>query len=77
MKRQVGEFTIALNKAISDPADQAGKLEQYQSAMKQYHDAMRLRAWGQGLKEAATSTVAKAAAGAGAGAVGPIWSRMR
>jgi hypothetical protein len=38
--------------------------------MREYHNAMRLRALGQGLKDAVTSTASKAAAATGAGAVG-------
>ena len=38
--------------------------------MQEYYNAMRLRVLGRGLKDAVTSTAAKAAAATGAGAVG-------
>jgi hypothetical protein len=38
--------------------------------MGEYYNAMRLRTLGEGLKDAVTSTAAKAAAATGAGAVG-------
>jgi hypothetical protein len=69
MRRQVGQFTADLNRAISGAADQAGKLDQYQQAMSEYHNAMRLRA----AKEAAINIGLKRvipSALAGAGAVG-------
>lgn len=70
MKRQVGQFTAALNASLSQAADQVGKLDQYQQAMSEYHNAMRMRALGEGLKGALTSTAAKAVGTAGAGAAG-------
>ncbi len=70
MKRQAGQFMAALNASLSQAADQVGKLDVYQKAMSEYHNAMRLRALGEGAKDVLTSTAAKAAAGAGAGAAG-------
>lgn len=70
MKRQVGDFTRTLNSAIEEAAEHSGKLDTYQQAMHEYHNAMRLRALGEGLKDVVTSTAAKAAAATGAGAIG-------
>lgn len=68
MRAQIAQFTHALGAAISDAADRAGQLENYQNAMQEYHRAMRLRALGQNVKDVATSTLGKAAAGAVGGA---------
>jgi len=70
MRRQVSIFTKVLGDSIGSAADQVGKLEQYQNAMNEYHNAMRIRALGEGAKKALTSEAAKIAAAAGAGAVG-------
>lgn len=67
MRRQLSEFTNSLGDAIQDTADQAGKLDQYTEAMKEYHAAMRLRAVGAGIKDLLTSKTAAAAAATGAG----------
>ncbi len=70
MKRQVGQFTAALNEAISGAAAHVGKLDQYAEAMDEYHKAMRLRALGQDVKDLLTSKAAATAAATGAGAAG-------
>lgn len=70
MKRQAAQFAAALNASLSQAAAQVGKLDEYQQAMSTYHNAMRLRALGEGAKDALTSTLAKTVAGAGAGAAG-------
>ena len=70
MKRQVAQFTSALNTSLEQAAEHVGQLDTYQKAMSEYHNAMRLRALGEGAKDALTSTAAKAVGAAGAGAAG-------
>lgn len=70
MRKAMGDFTQALNSSIEGAAAKAGKLPEFRNAMNEYAKAMRLKAWGEGLKTAVTSDAAKAAAGAGAGAAG-------
>jgi len=48
MWRQVTIFKEALGDAIEDAAKEAGKLEEYQDAMKEYRSAMRLKKLGLG-----------------------------
>jgi hypothetical protein len=65
-----GRIHRTLNSAIEEAAEYSGKLDQYRQAMEEYHNAMRRRALGQGLKDVATSTGGKAASATETGAVG-------
>lgn len=42
MSRQVNKFRAALNESIADTADQAGKLDEYVDAMKEYRRASQI-----------------------------------
>lgn len=41
--REVAEMRVALNKAVAETAKQAGKADEYASAMKEYAQAMRVK----------------------------------
>jgi hypothetical protein len=47
IRRQVGQFTQVLGNALADAAAQAGKLPEYQQAMREYARASSLRQFGQ------------------------------
>lgn len=68
MKRAVGQIAGSLNEAISATAQSAGKLEQYQAAMKEYSQAKTLAARMEVLKKYAFRG-ALAAAGGGMAAL--------
>lgn len=69
MLREVATMSAELNKAIAVTAKQAGKLDEYQSAMKEYAKAIRLRK--------AATVAAKGAAGAlGVGAAGALGMKV-
>lgn len=70
MKRQVAQFTNALGESISQAAEHAGVRDTYQSAMQEYHRAMQVKAFKEGLVDIAKNKMAQAAAAAGAGAAG-------
>lgn len=64
--REVAELRVVLNKANAQAAQKAGKLAEYESAMKEYAQAMRLR----DAVEKATKAAKKAVPIATAGGVG-------
>lgn len=43
MAREVANLRVVLNKSLAQAAKQAGKLDEYQSAMREYANAMRVR----------------------------------
>jgi len=71
MKRAVGQIANEFGGAISDTAEQAGKLDQFHGAMKEYAKAMKYKDIAQGLKDVAKNEVVKGVIkglGAGGGA---------
>lgn len=64
--REVSEMRVALNKAVGDAAQKAGKRDEYESAMREYARAMRVRSVINAAVEGAKKTAPYAtAAGAG------------
>jgi len=59
MRRQVAMFTQELSKSIEGAADTAGKLEQLQGAMKEYHQAMNMQRTKELIKDSAISAIKK------------------
>jgi hypothetical protein len=59
LRRMVGQFKTDLGTAIQTTADQAGRLQDYQSAMSNYAGAQKLAQFGQAAKEAATEALIK------------------
>ena len=60
MKRLVGGFSNALNESNAQAAETAGVRPLYDSAMREYRNAARLRSVGEGAKSLAKSTAGKA-----------------
>lgn len=73
IRREMGQLAHALGKTVADTAKQAGKLDEYQKAMKEYRQAMKMRDVFDRLAPAA----AKGAAGAlGAGAAFGAYQKL-
>lgn len=66
MKRQVGQIAAELSKTVETTAANAGKLEEFQGAMKQYRQAKQIEAVKENVKDVAVSTLKKAVPAAGA-----------
>lgn len=65
--REVASLRVALNEAVADAAQQAGKLPEYKAAMREYAQAMRLKnAIDTAVKQAKRVALPAGAAGAGA-----------
>jgi hypothetical protein len=75
MKRQVAQFSQALNKAIQSAADSVGQGETYSSAMSEYANASNLARAGKTLWD---FTVKRALPAGGIGAAGALgWDLFR
>lgn len=69
-RRLVGKLNQDLKSSLEDAADTAGKGQQFQDAMKEYHNAMRIKGWSESAIDAAWKA---ALTGAGIYGIGKIF----
>jgi hypothetical protein len=65
VRRAVGQFVSDLGDSIAGVAERGGKLQQFQDAMQEYRNAMRLRDVGENVKNAAIEGAKRAIPAAG------------